>query len=192
MGSTSPHGCQAALLTLNLHSTVIFLLFETADQVERFKTYMNTCHKNMKFTSETEVDDILPFLDIKVIRTASSFVTSVYRKPTFSGVYTNYNSFLPQTYKSGLIRTLLFRLYTICSDWNMVHKEIEHLKSVMKRSAYPERLTLPSVSRPPLHETRCLPTATGWPDIPAFSAISRYFVGENRKINQQGVQTIPA
>ena len=51
----------------------------------------------------------------------------------------NYNSFLPQIYKSGLIRTLLFRLYTICSDWNMVHKEIEHLKSVMKRNAYPDR-----------------------------------------------------
>ena len=81
---------------------------------------MNTCHKNMKFTSEAEVD--------------------VYRKPTVSRVYTNYNSFLPQIYKSGLIRTLLFRLYTICSDWNMVHKEIEHLKSVMKRNAYPERL----------------------------------------------------
>ena len=117
----------------------IFLLFKTADQVEKFKAYMNTRHKNMKFTSETEVDDILPFLDIKVIRAASAFVTSVYRKPTFSGVYTNYNSFLPQIYKSGLIRTLLFRLYTICSDWNMVHKEIEHLKSVMKRNAYPDR-----------------------------------------------------
>ena len=48
----------------------IFLLFKTADQVEKFKAYMNTRHKNMKFTSETEVDDILPFLDIKVIRAA--------------------------------------------------------------------------------------------------------------------------
>ena len=125
----------------------IFLLFDNLDQVERFKAYMNTRHKNMKFTSEIEENDILPFLDIKVIRVASAFITSVYRKPTFSGVYTNYNSFLPLIYKTGLIRTLLFRLYTICSDWNMVHSEIEHLKSVMKRNAYPDRLIDTTIKR---------------------------------------------
>ena len=68
------------------------------------------------------------------------FATSVYRKPTFSGVYTNYNSFIPEIYKSGLIRTLLFRLYSICSDWSLVNKEIEHLHSVMKRNGYPDNL----------------------------------------------------
>ena len=94
----------------------------------------------MKFTSENEENNILPFLDIKVIRSGDNFVTSVYRKPTFSGVYTNYNSFLPEIYKSGLIRTLLFRLYTICSDWNLIHSEIEHLRMIMRRNAYPDRL----------------------------------------------------
>ena len=74
-------------------------------------------------------------------------MTSVYRKPTFSGVYTNYNSFLPQIYKTGLVHTLLFRLYTICSDWNMVHREIEHLKLVMKRNAYPDCLIDRTIKR---------------------------------------------
>ena len=95
----------------------------------------------MKFTSELEENDILPFLDIKVIRMSDMFVTSVYRKPTFSGVYTNYNSFIPEIYKSGLIRTLLFRLYSICSDRSLINKEIEHLHSIMKRNAYPDSLT---------------------------------------------------
>ena len=118
----------------------IFLLFENLDQVERFKAYMNSRHPNIKFTSELEEGDILPFLDIKVIRSGALFVTSVYRKPTFSGVYTNYSSFLPEIYKTGLVRTLLFRLYTICSDWSLVHSEIEHLRTVMIRNAYPDRL----------------------------------------------------
>ena len=56
---------------------------------------MNTRHMNMKFTSEVEKDYLPVFLDIKVIRSDTTFITSVYRKPTFSGVYTNYNSFLP-------------------------------------------------------------------------------------------------
>ena len=118
----------------------IFLLFDHRDQVESFKAYMNSCHPNMKFTSELEEDNVLPFLDVKVIRSGDSFVTSVYRKPTFSGVYTNYNSFLPDIYKTGLVRTLLFRLFTICSDWNLIHREIEHLRSVMRKNAYPDRL----------------------------------------------------
>ena len=29
------------------------------------------------------------------------FVTNVYRKKTFSGVYTNFDSFIPETYKTG-------------------------------------------------------------------------------------------
>ena len=86
----------------------IFLLFDNLVQVERFKAYMNTRHKKMKFTSEIEENEILPFLDIKVIHEASAFITSVYRKPTFRGVYTNYNSFIPLIYKTGLVRTLLF------------------------------------------------------------------------------------
>lgn len=118
----------------------IFLLFDKHEHVDKFKAYMNSRHHNMKFTSELEELDLLPFLDIKVIRAIGQFTTSVYRKPTFSGVYTNYSSFLPEIYKSGLIRTLLFRLYTICSDWQLIHQEIEHLRTVMRRNAYPDRL----------------------------------------------------
>ena len=64
----------------------------------------------------------------------------MYRKPTFSGVYTNYNSFLPEIYKRGLVHTLLFRMFTICSNWQLIHSEIEHLRSVMRRNAYPDCL----------------------------------------------------
>ena len=94
----------------------------------------------MWFSSELENDDVLAFLDIKVIRSNGCFLTSVYRKPTFSGVYTNYNSFLPEIYKTGLVQTLLFRLFTICSNWSLVHKEIEFLKAVMRKNSYPDRL----------------------------------------------------
>ena len=66
----------------------IFLLFKDYESVNQFQTYMNSRHPNMNFTSENEIDDALPFFDIFVSRNNSNFVTSVYRKPTFSGVYT--------------------------------------------------------------------------------------------------------
>ena len=118
----------------------IFLLFRNIDHCEQFKAYMNAMHPNINFTSELEENNVLPFLDIKVIRSGLQFVTSVYRKPTFSGVYTNYHSFLPEIYKTGLIRTLLFRLHSICSNWNLINSEIQHLRSVMQKNAYPDRL----------------------------------------------------
>ena len=37
----------------------------------------------------------LSFLDIEVPRKKGKFRTTVYRKPTFSGVYTHFESFLP-------------------------------------------------------------------------------------------------
>ena len=43
----------------------------------------------MSFTYEVEYDEKLPFLDILMTREDKEFTNNVYRKPTFSGLYTN-------------------------------------------------------------------------------------------------------
>ena len=70
-----------------------FLLFASESHVKKFLVYLNSRHGNMNFTFETEVDNKLPFLDVLVSREGHSLITSLYRKPTFSGLYTNFNSF---------------------------------------------------------------------------------------------------
>ena len=90
----------------------------------------------MSFTFEEENDNKLPFLDVLVIR-QDTFVTSIYRKPTFSGLYTNFHSFLPEKYKNGLILTLLFTIYSLCSDWSRIHTEIINLKNIMFKNNFP-------------------------------------------------------
>ena len=87
----------------------VFLLFDNRDQVKKFLRYMNSRHRNIRFTYEEEQNDTLAFLDIKITRSPEGFTTSVYRKKTFSGVYLNFGSFLPVEYKKGLIATLLHR-----------------------------------------------------------------------------------
>ena len=91
----------------------------------------------MNFTSESETNNALPFLDVYVSRLNGHFVASVYRKPTFSGVYTNFSSYIPMTYKMSLVSTLLHRAYTICGNWAKIHSEISHIKSVMRKNGYP-------------------------------------------------------
>ena len=100
----------------------------------------------MSFTHEEENDNKLPFLDILVNREddptqPKSFTTNMYRKPTFSGLYTNFNSFIPESYKTGLVLSLLFRIYTICSDWSKIHIEIVNLKKIMLKNNFPSRFT---------------------------------------------------
>ena len=60
----------------------------------------------MSFSFEQEVNGTLSFLDVKVSQQQGKFVTTVYRKPTFSGVYVLFDSFLPTDYKVGMIYTL--------------------------------------------------------------------------------------
>ena len=61
----------------------------------------------------------------------------VYGKPTFSGVFTNFDSYIPLSYKSGLISSLLYRAFKLCSNFEIFHQEIIFLKDIFKRNGYP-------------------------------------------------------
>ena len=65
------------------------------------------------------------------------FKTSLYRKATFSGVFMHYWSYSDQTYKKSLIDTLLFRCFSICSDYTSFHFEVENLREIFKKNSYP-------------------------------------------------------
>ena len=43
----------------------------------------------MSFSMDTEKENNLSFLDVEIIREQRKFKTTIYRKPTFSGVYSN-------------------------------------------------------------------------------------------------------
>ena len=114
----------------------IFILFRSQDHLVKFRDYFKKFHPNMNFTFEQEKNGKLSFLDVEVSRDGNTFVTSVYRKPTFSGVYTHFDSLLPSTYKIGMIYTLVFRCFRIWSDWNKFHKKIL-LKDISLKNGYP-------------------------------------------------------
>ena len=86
----------------------IFILFKSNDHLKSFQGFLNSCHLNMSFSMETEKENKLSFLDVEVIREQGKFTTTIYRKPTFSGVYSNFESFLPSVYKFGMVYTLVY------------------------------------------------------------------------------------
>lgn len=115
----------------------IFVLLRSRQDVIELTKYLSSKHSNISFTCEEERNNILPFLDVNVIRETNRFSSTVHRKATFSGVYTNFQSFIPENYKRGLISTLLFRSYMITSTYNALHEEIKKLKEILRKNGYP-------------------------------------------------------
>ena len=115
----------------------VFVLFSPLDQAEKSKKYLSSKHPNIHFSSEKENEGRLSFLDVNIFREKGIFVSNVYRKKTFSGVYTNFDSFIPETYKTGLIKSLLFRCFNLCWDFVKLHHEINILKGILYKNSYP-------------------------------------------------------
>ena len=90
----------------------------------------------MSFSFQQEVHDKSSFLDVEVSWQQGKFVTTVYRKSNFSGVYTHFNIFLPRIYKVGMIYTLAYQCFKICSDWAKFHEELNFLKHLFLKNGY--------------------------------------------------------
>ena len=62
------------------------------------------------------------------------------RKRHSNGAYTNFNS-----YKNGLIKSLLFPCFSLCSDSVKFHHEINKLKNILYKNSYPRDLVDKSI-----------------------------------------------
>ena len=95
-----------------------FSMFDSKDTANEFLKFLNSCYNSIKFTIEFEQAKEIPFLDILVkFCPNNTCFTSIYRKKTFTGLYTKLDSFTPRKYKINvnLIRTLTYRCFRICS-----------------------------------------------------------------------------
>ena len=79
----------------------------------------------------------MSFLDVEISRENSIYVRTNYRKLSFTGVYTHFESFLPSTHKFGMLFTLVYRCFNLCSDWTKFHRELVTLKYIFQSSGYP-------------------------------------------------------
>ena len=108
----------------------IFVLFKRTEHVKYFIDSMNCKHKNINFSFETNKDEQMPF------HKNGKFVTNVCRKERFTGVYTNFSSFMPLENVFGLVYTLLHRCFCLVSDMSKFHFEIEKLKEILSSNGY--------------------------------------------------------
>ena len=116
------------------------MLFKSSYHLKRFQSYFNSCHVNMTFTVATEQSNKISFLDVSIICEEGKFITSVYRKSTFSGVCTRFDSLLPDTYKIGIIYTLVNRCFRICSSWSMFRQQLILSREIFEKNGNADKL----------------------------------------------------
>ena len=105
-----------------------------------FLEYINGFHPNINFTVEVENDNTLPFLDVLIFKDNNEFSTSLYRKKTFTGLYTDFSSLSPNKYKVNLVSVLVYRAFHICSTYENFHKELCKIKAILYENCFPKSL----------------------------------------------------
>ena len=108
----------------------------------KFLNTLNGLHPSLVFTMESKEDNKLPFLDVLVFREEKEFSSTIYRKPTFTGLYNRWDSYSAYDQKVALIRSLTLRAKRICSPQHL-NDEVAKLKAILQGNGYP----LPIIER---------------------------------------------
>ena len=107
----------------------VFAVLDDNPAVDSFLNILNNFQNNIKFTVEKSTASI-HFLDVDVkVNNDGTFETCVWRKPTHTGLFLNFDAACPVKSKSGLILCMLHRAKSICSSKNLFFNEVNKLKS---------------------------------------------------------------
>ncbi|UYV71915.1 hypothetical protein LAZ67_9001139 [Cordylochernes scorpioides] len=80
------------------------------------------------------------FVNIKLTRTYNSIKTDIYRKPTHTGSYLNFESFGSINHKIMVIKALSKRFLTHCAqNIDIIEKESEILSKELQHNEYPKQ-----------------------------------------------------
>ena len=107
------------------------------DWVNKLQEHLNSISPCMKFTTELTGTDGLPFLDNLTKPTPNSIESTIYRKPTHTDRYLDYNSNHPTTAELSVIDTLIHRAEQVCSTPEFLAKAVDHLHKVLQDNQYP-------------------------------------------------------
>ena len=112
-----------------------------AHHMEDFHRHINTIEATIQYTAERESDAQLAFLDVLVIRNPGrTLATSVYRKPTHTDRYLDFQSHHPIAHKIAVIRTLNHQAKNLPSTPTAIAEEEQRVAQALKKNGYPRKV----------------------------------------------------
>ena len=118
----------------------LFFVFKHKYSERNLLNYFNAVDNNLKFTIESESNNVLPYLDILIINTNKGLETRWYRKPSHTLQYSPWDSIESKIYKIRLIYTMVNRLSKICSTTEYYKADIALLRESFINSGYPVKI----------------------------------------------------
>ena len=115
-----------------------FVIHKEANK-QSFLQHINSVDPAIRFTVEDNKEDgSIPFLDTIVKPEADgSLSITVYRKPTHTDQYLQWDSHHHLSAKFSVIQTLSHRASTMCSNPQLLQKEKDHLRKALTKCNYP-------------------------------------------------------
>ncbi len=107
--------------------------------MEELHTHINSLEPSITFTKEAPSSDgSVPFLDTKCVpQPDGSIRTVVYRKPTHTDLYVQWNSHHPLSAKLSVVSSLFHRASVVCRHPEDLKMEYDHLTKVLGYNGYP-------------------------------------------------------
>ena len=133
---------------------------------EAFLSTLKNCHPSISFTMELASDNKLPFVGMEVLKKGCKLETSVYRKPTNTGLLLHHQSHVDKRYKKSLIKTMVNRAFRLSSTREAFATECDRLKLMFANLKYPESLINSTISH---YVTSVM---SGDPDVPAQQPVN--------------------
>ena len=98
---------------------------------------INSINDHIQFTAEEESNSCLNYLDLQIFKNEDgSLKFNIFRKPTHTDKYLDFNSDHPLEHKHSVIRTLVHRAEKLCDD-EFKKQEMSHISKILQINGYP-------------------------------------------------------
>ena len=121
-----------------------------------FYNFLNSINSHIKFTMKPELERKLSFLDTLNTRNNGYLFINVYRKPTHTDRYLDYNSHHGKQHKVCTAQTLLHRAETIPNTTEGKQQEGKHITDTFISNGYPRKFLQEVEKKQALKESKAL------------------------------------
>jgi hypothetical protein len=98
------------------------------DRLQNFFHHLSSLRTFIQFTMEIKSDSMLPFLDVLVVRKGLTLTTKVYRRPTHTGCYLNFELNHLMLVKRGTVQIFHSKASTMCQEQQDLLNETDNLR----------------------------------------------------------------